>query len=487
MTAGYQADMTASLESHVASPPATRLYAIDWLRLGAILTVFLFHVCHIFDLAPRANDLTHDPSPSVRNPDSSVALTVYVFFVYQWVMQVLFLLAGMTAWYSLRSRTRGQYVRERLCRLLVPFLFGSLTLIPWNGYVSALNHASFRGSFWDYLPVHFERMWWALNKPRFHHGLIALYQTSWHLWFLAFLTIFAVLAMPLQLLAAQPHRRAMVFFAGLAEKPWGLAILGLPVIAIKLALNAAFPDYLDWSDTLVFLALFLYGSLFMTNVRFTRAIAKQANAWLIVGCISFAGLLGAHVIGLLSQWMSHPQYSWSYSGYQLLVGVDTWAWVLAITGFGLRLLNFPNRFLEYANEAALPFYILHQPFILTIAFVVVQYPMAIGWKALIISIAAFVTTMVAYEYVVRRRRVLRILFGMKQTATPGRPSGTDRFGGHPHACTETTNHPERPPDRAAPSANEIRAKQDACAHRSSDSGTAPRDWRALPRNTDPPG
>ena len=79
------------------------------------------------------------------------------------------------------------------------------------------------------------------------------------------------------------------------------------------------------------------------------------------------------------------------------------------------MLNFRNRFLEYANEAALPFYILHQPFILTIAFVVVQYQADVAWKAVMISIGAFVTTMVAYELAVRRSRVLRILFGMKQS------------------------------------------------------------------------
>jgi glucan biosynthesis protein C len=415
LTASYHPDMTGSPESRLEPPPARRLYAIDWLRLGAILAVFLCHVCHIFDLASRANDLTHDPSPSVRNPDSSVALSVCFFFVYHWVMQTLFLLAGMTAWSSLGSRTRRQYVRERVLRLLVPFVFGSLTLIPWNGYVSALNHASFSGSFWNYFPVHFERMRWALNLPRFHHGPIALYQTSWHLWFLAFLLTFALLALPLQLRAeAQPHRRVLMYLAELAEKQWGLAVLGLPIIAIKLSLNAAFPDFLDWSDTLVFFVLFLYGSLFMANVGFTRAIAKQAHAWLTVGCISFATLLGAHVLGFLEHWMSHPQYSWSYSGYQLLTSVDTWAWVLAITGFGLRCLNFQSRFLEYANEAALPFYILHQPFILTIAFVVVQYHMAIGWKALIVGMMAFVSTVLAYELLVRRSRVMRFLFGMKQ-------------------------------------------------------------------------
>src|SRR5581483_3151392 len=150
-----------------------------------------------------------------------------------------------------------------------------------------------------------------------------------------------------------------------------------------------------------FFVLFIYGSLFMANTRFTRVIAKQANAWLIVGCISFASLLGAHVLGFLTRWMSHPEYSWGYSGYQLIGSVNTWAWVLALTGFGVRFLNVRNRFLEYANEAALPFYILHQPFILTIAFVVVQHHLPIGWKALIIGVTAFVATISAYELLVR--------------------------------------------------------------------------------------
>jgi len=414
LAADHRAERTASSERPLESPPARRLYAIDWLRLGALLAVFVFHVCHIFDVAARANDLTHDPSPSVRNHDSSIALSAYVFFVYHWIMQLLFLLAGMTAWYSLRCRTRGQYVRERLRRLLVPFMFGSLTLIPWNGYVSALNHGSFSGSFWKYFPIHFERMWWALKLPQFHHGLIALYQTSWHLWFLAYLVIFALLALPLQIRAeAQIHRRTLLHLLELADKPWGLALLSLPIIAIKLSFNAAFPDYLDWSDTLAFFVLFIYGWLFMANVRFTRAIAKQATAWLIVGSISFVCLLGAHVLGFLGEWMSHPRYNWSYSGYQILVGIDTWAWVLAITGFGLRLSNFRNHFLEYANEAGLAFYILHQPIVLTIALVVVQYEMAIWWKALVIGIAALVSTIVVYEFLVRRSRALRVLFGMR--------------------------------------------------------------------------
>ena len=406
--------MTVPAASSLRASPAARFYAIDWLRIIAVLAVFLFHVAHIFDQAASANDLTHDPSPSVRNSESSVVLSGYVFFVYHWMMQTLFLLAGMTAWYSLRTRRGGQYLRERLERLLVPFLFGSLTLIPWNGYVSALNHATFRGSFRSYYPIHFERTWEALKLPQFHHSLIALYQTSWHLWFLGFLLIFSLLALPLFLRArVQGQNPTLMGIASLCEKPWGLTALGLPIVLIRLSLNAAFPSYLDWSDTAVFFALYVFGWLFMTDVRLTRALANQATGWLIVGCICFAGLLGTYWMGFLTQWLSHPEYSWDYSLYQILAGIDTWAWVMAIVGFGLRLLNFHNAALDYANEAALPFYILHQPVILTIAFVVVRLNIGIGWKALVIAVTAFIITILIYEFAARRTKVLRILLGMK--------------------------------------------------------------------------
>ncbi len=37
-----------------------------------------------------------------------------------------------------------------------------------------------------------------------------------------------------------------------------------------------------------------------------------------------------------------------------------WSWLLALFCFGMAHLNFTNPYLKYANEAVLPFYILHQ-------------------------------------------------------------------------------------------------------------------------------
>src|SRR5687768_8556270 len=110
-----------------------RLHAIDWLRVLTVLAVFFYHVAHIFDF---------DPEGSVRTSETSLGASVYVFFVHQWSMPLLFLLAGVSSWFSLRSRQTGAYLRERVQRLLVPLLFGTVVLIPWNGYMSALNRGT---------------------------------------------------------------------------------------------------------------------------------------------------------------------------------------------------------------------------------------------------------------------------------------------------------------------------------------------------------
>jgi len=171
------------------SPHAiTRIHAIDWLRALAVLAIFFGHVAYIFGVNVEA---------TIKNAQTSVAVSVYGFFVFQWTVPLLFLLAGASSWFSLRRRSSRTYFRERLQRLLIPLLFGSAVLIPWIGYMSALNQASFEGPFWQYVPIHFERTWASSKTPQLHHGPIALYYTSWHLWFLGYLLIFSVLSLGL--------------------------------------------------------------------------------------------------------------------------------------------------------------------------------------------------------------------------------------------------------------------------------------------------
>ena len=99
--------------------------------------------------------------------------------------------------------------------------------------------------------------------------------------------------------------------------------------------------------------------------------------------------------------------------YLLVRAAYSWSWLLTFLGFASRHLNFNNRFLRYANEAVLPFYILHQTVIVSIGFLIKDWQWAVFPKYLILATMSFIIIMVLYEFVVKRVNVLRVLFGMK--------------------------------------------------------------------------
>jgi glucan biosynthesis protein C len=120
-----------------------------------------------------------------------------------------------------------------------------------------------------------------------------------------------------------------------------------------------------------------------------------------------------------------PRFEWGFG----LRGLSSWCFIVAILGFGRTHLDFSTPFLRYANEAVLPFYILHQTVILSIGYFVVQWAIPDLLKWLIVLPVSFVLIMVVYEFLVRRYNVMRLLFGMKPrpkapTAQPKEAVGT---------------------------------------------------------------
>jgi hypothetical protein len=93
--------------------------------------------------------------------------------------------------------------------------------------------------------------------------------------------------------------------------------------------------------------------------------------------------------------------------------IIVWFLLYAILGFGMIHLNFSTPFLSYANEAVLPFYIMHQTVLLCVGFFVVQWAILAARMWLIIASTSFTIIMILYEFLVRRHNTLRFLFGMK--------------------------------------------------------------------------
>ena len=72
--------------------------------------------------------------------------------------------------------------------------------------------------------------------------------------------------------------------------------------------------------------------------------------------------------------------------------------------------------MSYANEAVLPFYILHHPVIVVLGYAMRSWPIPLPAKFALLAVTSLVGTIGLYELVIRRIDVLRFLFGMRTRA-----------------------------------------------------------------------
>ena len=112
-----------------SAPDSTRLHYLDWLRVLAILMVFLFHAVHPFDFGDW----------QVKNVDQSEILTIILLLLSIWGMPFFFLVAGAGSWFALQKRSGRQYMRERFYRLLIPFIVGFILFSPIEYYCENMN------------------------------------------------------------------------------------------------------------------------------------------------------------------------------------------------------------------------------------------------------------------------------------------------------------------------------------------------------------
>lgn len=72
----------------------------------------------------------------------------------------------------------------------------------------------------------------------------------------------------------------------------------------------------------------------------------------------------------------------------------------------------------YANQAVVPFYLLHEPVIVAFAWIIVRWQAPILVKYPVLVAVSFTATLVIYELAVRRYRITRLLFGVKPDSAP---------------------------------------------------------------------
>jgi hypothetical protein len=157
----------------------------------------------------------------------------------------------------------------------------------------------------------------------------------------------------------------------------------------------------DW-NIIYYAIVLIFGFLCFADDRIQLSIIKQRWVSLVVGIVLYLMFRVFHITFRPSP----LKLGWFH--YVLA----SWCIVTGLLGFGMKYLHRTGGFLQYSTPAVLPFYIMHQPVILLIAYWVVQLHIPVIAKYFIIAIPSFVIIIGLYE-IIKRIGALRFLFGMK--------------------------------------------------------------------------
>jgi glucan biosynthesis protein C len=384
---------------------AERRYDIDWLRVLAMLAVFVFHSTRFFD-----TEGWH-----LKNAEQSFVLFILVRgLMWPWLMEIFFLLSGVGAWYLLRTRSAGAFIVDRARRLLVPlFTVGLFILMPPQFYFDQITNEGYTGGFWRSFPAYFGGWGW----PRLTAWPTALFNMPFggHLWFLKFLFLISLATLPLLLFLKSPRGlRCIDALASWCSRRPGVFLFVIPLALTFVIFKRVFPVERGWAEFIWYAVYFLIGYMIPADKRFTEAFRR--NGWLglalwLVGM--FGGILVLVLVLGFDPAPGREPFSLQFVLFQVIWSIASWGSVVFLMSLGARYLNFNNRALAYCNEAVLPFYVFHQTVILIVGYFVIRLNMGIFPKFLIVVVLSFAAIMALYEFAVRRSVAMRFLFGMR--------------------------------------------------------------------------
>jgi peptidoglycan/LPS O-acetylase OafA/YrhL len=343
-----------------------RRHDIDWLRVIAIGLLLIYHIAIIFQ--PWAMFIGF-----IRSGELMESLWKPMTMLNVWRIPLLFYVSGMGVYFALRKRNWRQLLRERSQRILLPFVFGIIAIVPLHFFI-------FQGYY--KLPLGY-------------------YPHPGHLWFLGNIFAYVLLLSPLFFyLKKKVDSKFSQWLSTFLGNPVGpIALSVFFILEAILVKPPAFEMYaLTWHGFFLGLLAFFFGFLFVYSGKaFWPTVLKWR--WLYLGLA-----IVLYTIRLLVFAMKSPDY---------LMALESNLWILGVLGLGYKYLNRPSSTLTYLSQAAYPVYIIHMFVLYAGAAIILPLEMPILLKFVAIVAFTGLGCYLIYEFIIRKVGFLRPLFGLK--------------------------------------------------------------------------
>jgi len=377
----------------------SRRYDLDWVRVLAFLIVIYFHAAIIF---------IDGGLPLIQNNEVSPSLDVFVTISSQFRIALLFFVSGVGVAFARRRRNPAEFIRERSLRLLPPFLFGILMVVPPIVYTEKLFLGQFDGSYLEFYPTFFTE------------GIYPKGNLSWHhFWFIAYLFLYCLMGVGV-FKWFDDKGRAWLDQHFSAQKRFSIYKLIVPLIAIEILLRAFFPGFRDlihdWASFFHWFLIFLAGFVIAHNEKLLDQITQLRH-------ISLIGAISATLF--LFVFLGGPSFDIhtslpittlvpAFVLYCVARMIMVWCAILTCVGYAGRYLRATTPGLSYLNEAVFPLFILHLTIIEILGFWVVGLDWSLWLKYLVITTLTIVLVLLIYQLLIRPFGFMRLLFGVKR-------------------------------------------------------------------------
>lgn len=373
-----------------AAPPQTREAFLDHLRFTVVGLVIVLHASITYMTSPPAWWYVIDPQ-------NSRVFTGLVLVIDVPIMLILFFIAGFFAYPSLARRTPAAFVRDKLVRLGLPWIFGVVFLAPPVTYLIYLT----RGVTVPYLQFWLVDFWGPM------------YQQSVY-WFLGILLLlFAGLALLYHSEAGvrQMERRTETPAPALFVKFWAFTTLWFFVASL-----VATPD--GWANS-VRLFVFQPARLLLYAGYFWLGIYADRRGWLRPG--GYTPSLGRWLTAALLSGAAYLAWRLAFPMEAVATGLgltltaalfNLFCLSALLAGLALfqRYAGRPNGLSASLARNAYGIYYLHPLVLYPLAYGLLAWPASIALKAITLVAVTLAITWAASALVLTRVAGLRRLF-----------------------------------------------------------------------------
>jgi hypothetical protein len=381
---------------------------MDYLRVGALALLIVYHVLLVFDAADGWR---------IRSEHAGLWAHYVTSSLTSWRMPLVFFVGGVAARFMFETMSTGQFVRDRAFKLLTAFVFAVIVLVPLQGYVRLGDVGEPPQTYLHYL------LNGALSAMSFHGLPIPDFA---HAWFLPYLFVYSVAVVLLwrtaPRLCAWMQRiaeRAPLWALTLALMVW-LAFVESVVAPWRQETRLLFPDI---KAHVHFAPLFLLGVLLAKSEVFREKLLA-GRVYLSVAALT---LLAVSLM-LRSNLLEHATSN-ELAQFAALAarGVFGGVMLLAVTSIAAWALNKPSVALTYATDAILPVYLMHQTVLIVVGDAILMRHWPLALELITLTASTILIPLALYHVFVRPTAWLRMLFGLRpkpRTSKPANASAT---------------------------------------------------------------